>query len=118
MSSTGRGSSLARVVSRYRQGSRPDALADIINANVPDQHRGLWLGIGIGSAATGVTALIAATAMNGPVNNVLEQAVQHVVGPTYYNVAGDMLAWLVGVWGLLLVIYIVYAWRRSVRGRE
>jgi hypothetical protein len=83
-----------------------------------DRHRGLWLGIGIGSAATGISALIAANVINGPVNSVLHQSVQHVIGATYYNVAGDMLAWLVGVWGLLLVIYIVYAWRRNIRSRE
>jgi hypothetical protein len=84
-----------------------------------DRHRGLWLGIGIGSAATGVTALIVSTVISGPINTELTRASSQVNGgPASYNVAGDVLTGLVGVWGLLLVIYIVYVWRRSVRGRE
>jgi hypothetical protein len=88
-----------------------------------DRRRALWLGIGIGSAATGITAITVAAATNVSIDNIMRQLSAAVgggggPGPTSYNAAGDMLAALVGVWGLLVVIYIVYAWVRHARGQE
>jgi hypothetical protein len=77
-----------------------------------DRGRTLWLGIGIGSAATGLAALIVAAIMNGQMN-------AHIGGPLHrYNPTGEALAGLLGVWGLLVVTYIVYAWVRHTRGQE
>jgi hypothetical protein len=81
-----------------------------------DRRRTLWLGIGIGSAATGIGALIVSAIITGPIDNALNRA--GGPGPFSYNVAGDMLAGLLGVWGLLVVTYIVYTWVRTVRNRE
>jgi hypothetical protein len=87
--------------------------ADVVLTN---RHPALWLGIGIGSAATGIAAIIVSALINGPINNELETPGGQ--GPTSYSVEGDMLIGLLTVWGILLVIYIVYAWRRSIRSRE
>jgi hypothetical protein len=76
-----------------------------------DRHRGLWLGVGIGSAATGVTALIVAAAISPHIDADL-------AGMSNYNITGDMLGGLVGVWGLLLVIFIVHTWVRHAHRRE
>jgi anti-sigma-K factor RskA len=77
-----------------------------------DRRRALWLGIGIGSAATGVTALIVSAVVTGQLDGA-----NLPPGPSH-NVSADMLAALLGVWGLLVVIYVVYAWKRHARGRE
>jgi hypothetical protein len=76
-----------------------------------DRHRGLWLGVGIGSAATGLTALIVAAAIAPHIDRDLQ-------GMSNYNITGDMLGGLVGVWGLLLVIFIVHTWVRHAHRRE
>jgi hypothetical protein len=81
---------------------------------LPDRHRGLWLGIGIGSATTGVVALIVNFVIGGPINIWLQQPGPHA----YYNVAGDMFVTLLCFWGLLAVIFIGYSWVRNARGRE
>ena len=81
-----------------------------------DRRRTLWLGIGIGSAATGIAGLIVSAIITGPIDNALNRAGNP--GPFSYNVAGDMLAGFLGVWGLLVVTYIVYTWARHARGRE
>jgi hypothetical protein len=77
---------------------------------LPDRNRGLWLGIGIGSATTGVAALIVSSAISGPINNAFR--------PGSYNVGGDMLIGLVSAWCLLTVIFIAHSWVRHARGRE
>jgi hypothetical protein len=82
------------------------------DVELTDRHRGLWLGIGIGSAATGVTALIVAAAIAPHIDANLQGPLRS------YNVTGDMLGGLVGVWGLLLVIFIVHTWVQHVRRRE
>jgi hypothetical protein len=76
-----------------------------------DRHRGLWLGVGIGSAATGLTTLIVAAAIAPHIDRDLQ-------GMSNYNITGDMLGGLVGVWGLLLVIFIVHTWVRHAHRRE
>jgi hypothetical protein len=90
-----------------------------------DRRRSLWLGIGIGSAATGITALTASAIIGGSIDSVLQTLRDEVMSngqnpgvPASYNVAGDMVAGLLGVWALLAVIYIVYSWVRNVRNRE
>jgi hypothetical protein len=85
-----------------------------------DRRNTLWFGIGIGSGVTGVTAAIASAAIGGHIDNILRQMASQIPGggPNTYDVAGDTLAWVVGLWGLLVVTYVVYAWVRHVRGRE
>jgi hypothetical protein len=84
-----------------------------------DRRNTLWLGIGIGSAVTGVTATIASAAIGGHIDNILGHMANSFPGaPNTYDVAGDTLAWVVGLWGLLVVTYVLYTWVRHVRGRE
>jgi hypothetical protein len=87
-----------------------------------DRRNTLWLGIGIGSGVTGVTAAIASAAIGGHIDNILGQMASRIPGgsgdPSTYDVAGDTLAWVVGLWGLLVVTYVLYTWVRHVRGRE
>ena len=94
----------AKLAATQRGRRRPGDLT------LPDRHRGLWLGIGIGSATTGVAALVVSTAISGPINNAFR--------PGSYNVAGDMLIGLVSIWCLLVVIFIAHSWVRHARGRE
>jgi hypothetical protein len=77
-----------------------------------DRRRALWLGIGIGSATTGVTALIVSAIITGNLDGA------NLPPSPSHNVSADMLAALLGVSGLLAVIYIVYAWVRHTRSRE
>jgi hypothetical protein len=83
----------------------------LADAALTDRHPGLWLGVGIGSAATGIAGLIVSAAIAPHIQDT---------GPPNvpYDVAGDMLAGFLCAWGLLVVAFIVYTWARHVRGRE
>jgi hypothetical protein len=74
-----------------------------IDMTPADQRRTLWLGIGIGSTATGIPALIVA---------VLMKSDPHPRAP------GAMLVGLVGFWALLAVVYLVSGWVRRVGSED
>jgi anti-sigma factor RsiW len=77
------------------------------------RHRSLWRGVAIGSAATGMTAIIVSVLMSGGINSMLETPGQR--GPVSYSVEGDMLIGLVTVWCLLFVIFLAHSWMRRDR---
>jgi hypothetical protein len=90
-----------------RIGAEIDQRVDNRLAAKEPGHRALWLGIGIGSAASGVTALIVSAMINGPVNDALSS--NGGPGGRTWNIDGDMLIGLVSVWCLLVVIFIVHS---------
>ena len=87
------------------------------DAALTDRHRGLWLGVGIGSAATGIAGLIVSAIITRPIDDGL-MAGSGSTGLQSYNVIEDMFTGFLVVWGLLVVTFIVYTWVRHVRGRE
>jgi len=96
-----------------RIGAEIDQRVDTRLAVKEPGHRALWLGIGIGSAASGVTALVVSAIINGPVNDAL--AANGGPGGRSWNIDGDMLIGLVSVWCLLVAIFIAHSWVRRDR---
>jgi hypothetical protein len=76
-----------------------------------DRHRGLWLGVGIGSAATGITTLVVSAIATSSIDKATG-------GLVPYDLAGDMAVALISVWVLLAVIGVIYAWVRHARDPE
>jgi hypothetical protein len=97
----------AKLAEKGKDRRRPAEVA------LTDRHRSLWRGIGIGSAATGMTAIIVSVLISGGINGLLENPGQQ--GPESYNVEGDMLIGLVSAWCLLLVIFLAHSWVRRDR---
>jgi hypothetical protein len=111
-----------RELGRDYDGPVAEALVDRIGAEIDQRvdnrlaakepgSRTLWLGIGIGSATTGVTALIVSALINGPINNDLQRGGP----PNAYDIGGPMLIGLVSIWSLLVVIFIAHSWVRRDR---